>query len=74
MGETLTNLDGILKDVYQNVVTEQIATFSPIAEKFQEVTEFEFDGRVARESAIMSLNEGVGAVSEGGQLPTAKLA
>jgi hypothetical protein len=71
MGETLTNLDGILKDVYQNVVTEQIATFSPVAEKFEEVTEFEFDGRVAREAAIMSLNEGIGAVAEGGTLPTA---
>lgn len=70
MGETLTNLDGILKDVYQNVVTEQIAMFSPIADKFEEVTEFEFDGRMAREAAIMSLNEGVGAVSEGGTLPT----
>jgi hypothetical protein len=71
MGETLSNLDGILKDVYQNVVTEQIAMFSPIAEKFEEVTEFEFDGRLARESAIMSLNEGVGAVGEAGNLPTA---
>lgn len=71
MGETLTNLDGILKDVYQNVVTEQIAMFSPIADKFEEVTEFEFDGRLARESAIMSLNEGVGAVGEAGTLPTA---
>lgn len=70
MGETLTNLDGILKDVYQNVVTEQVATYSPVAEKFEEVTEFEFDGRLAREAAIMSFNEGVGAVSEGGQLPT----
>lgn len=71
MSETLTNLDGILKDVYQNVVTEQIATFSPVAEKFEEVTEMEFDGRVVREAAIMSLNEGVSAVSEGGTLPTA---
>ena len=71
MGETLTNLDGILKDVYQNVVTEQVSTFSPVAEKFEEVTEFEFDGRVAREAAIMSFNEGVGAVAEGGTLPTA---
>jgi len=70
MGETLTNLDGVLKDVYQNVVTEQIAMFSPIADKFEEVTEFEFDGRQAREAAIMSLNEGVGAVAEGGTLPT----
>ena len=71
MGETLSNLDGILKDVYQNVITEQIAMFSPIAEKFEEVTEFEFDGRLAREAAIMSLNEGVGAVGEAGTLPTA---
>ena len=71
MGETLTNLDGILKDVYQNVVTEQIAMFSPIADKFEEVTEFEFDGRLAREAAIMSLNEGVGAVAEAANLPVA---
>jgi hypothetical protein len=71
VGETLTNLDGVLKDVYQNVVTEQIAMFSPVAEKFEEVTEFEFDGRLAREAAIMSLNEGVGAVGEAGTLPTA---
>ena len=71
MGEDLTSLNGILKDVYQNVVTEQIAMFSPIAEKFEEVTEFEFDGRLAREAAIMSLNEGVGAVGEAGTLPTA---
>jgi hypothetical protein len=71
MAENLTNLDGILKDVYQNVVTEQIAMFSPVAEKFEEVTEFEFDGRQAREAAIMSLNEGIGAVGEGGTLPTA---
>lgn len=71
MGETLTALDGILKDIYQNVVTEQMAMFSPIADKFQEVTEFEFDGRQAREAAIMSLNEGIGAVAEAGTLPTA---
>jgi hypothetical protein len=71
MGETLATLDGILKDVYQNVVTEQVSVFSPVADKFEEVTEFEFDGRVAREAAIMSYNEGVGAVGEGGTLPTA---
>lgn len=71
MAETLTNLDGILKDVYQNVVTEQIAMFSPISDKFEEVTEFEFDGRQAREAAVMSLNEGVGAVGEAANLPVA---
>jgi len=71
MSETLTTLDGILKDVYQNVVTEQISTFSPVTEQFEEVTEFEFDGRVAREAAIMSFNEGIGAIAEGGTLPTA---
>ena len=71
MGETLTNLDGILKDVYQNVVTEQVAIFSPITDKFEEVTEFEFDGRLAREAAIMSFNEGVMAIPEAANLPTA---
>jgi hypothetical protein len=68
-GETLTNLDGILKDIYENVVTEQMSTFSPVTERIEDVTEFEFDGRQARESAIMSFNEGVGGVPEGGTLP-----
>jgi hypothetical protein len=69
-GETLTNLDGILKDIYEPVVTEEMSLFDPIAEQFEDITEFEFDGRQARESAIMSLNEGVGGVPEGGALPT----
>lgn len=72
MGETLTNLDAILKDIYQPVVTEQIATFDPIQEDFDKVTEFEFDGRQAIEAAIMSYNEGVSVgTSEGENLPTA---
>jgi hypothetical protein len=71
MSETLTILDGILKDDYQDVVTDQVQVFDPVAEMFEKVTEVQFEGRKAVEMTNMSYNEGVGAYSEGGNLPTA---
>lgn len=69
--ETKTTLDGLLKDLYTDVVREQISTYSPIHEKFEKVKDYEFDGRQAIEVAIMSLNEGVGAAGEDANVPTA---
>jgi len=71
MPETLTVLDGLLKDVYTDVVREQVSTYSPVQEMFEKVEDFEWDGRTAREVAIMSFNEGVGAAGEDANLPTA---
>lgn len=71
MGETLTVLDGILKDVYEPVVTEQVSTFDPVQELFEEVEDAQWEGRKAVEMTNMSYNEGVGATSENGNLPTA---
>ena len=69
--ETRTTLDGILKDVYTNVIRDQVATYSPIQEYFEKLTDFDWDGRVVREGAIVGYNEGVGSVGEDGNLPTA---
>lgn len=71
MPETLTVLDGLLKDVYADVVREQVSTYSPVQEMFEKIEDFDFDGRVVREVAIMSFNEGVGAAAEDANLPTA---
>jgi len=71
MGETLTNLDKILKDVYEANVTDQVTTFDPVQELFEEVEDAQWEGRQAIEMTNMSYNEGVGATSEGGNLPTA---
>lgn len=71
-GETLTNIDKILKDNYQDVVREQVSTFSPIQEYVEKATDVQWEGRAAIEAVIMSLNEGSGvSISEGGSLPTA---
>jgi len=69
--ETLTILDGILKDDYQDVVTDQVQTFDPVAEMFEKVSDAQFEGRKAVEMTNMSYNEGVGAYTENGNLPTA---
>src|SRR3989304_3442834 len=71
MPETLTTLDKLLKDVYQNVVREQINTFSGLQQLFEKVEDAEFDGRKVVEGTTMSFNEGVGAIGEDGNLPTA---
>jgi hypothetical protein len=71
MGETLTNLDKILKDVYEPIVTDQVSTFDPVQELFEEVEDAQWEGRQALEMTNMSYNEGVGATAEGGNLPTA---
>ena len=71
-GETLTNIDKILKDNYQDVVREQVSTFSPLQEYIDKATDVQWEGRAAIEAAIMSLNEGSGvSIGEGGSLPTA---
>lgn len=69
--ENLTVLDGLLKDVYQDVVREQISTYSAVQEAFTKVTDYEWTGRQAIEAAIMSFNEGISAMGESGNLPTA---
>lgn len=71
MPETLTNLDGLLKDIYADVIREQISTFDGIQEVFEKISDAEFDGRQVREVAIMAFNEGVGAISEDANLPAA---
>lgn len=71
VGEDKTVLDGILKDIYTDVVREQVSLASPLQDKFEKVKDYEWDGRQAIEAAIMSLNEGVGAVSENANLPQA---
>ena len=72
MGETLTNIDKILKDNYQDVVREQVSVFSPLQEYIDKATDIQWEGRAAIEAAIMSYNEGSGvAIGEGGALPTA---
>ena len=71
-GETLTNIDKILKDNYQDVVREQVSTFSPLQEYIDKATDIQWEGRAAIEAAIMSFNEGSGvSIGEGGSLPTA---
>lgn len=72
MGETLSNIDKILKDNYQDVVREQISVFSPLQEYIEKATDIQWEGRQAVEAAIMNYNEGSGvAIGEGGSLPTA---
>lgn len=72
MAETLSNIDKILKDNYQDVVREQISVFSPLQEYIEKATDIQWEGRQAVEAAIMSYNEGSGvAIAEGGSLPTA---
>ncbi len=71
MPEKLTNLDGLLKDVYSKIITEQVALYSPAHDMFEKMEDIDWDGRVAREMAVMSLNEGVGAAGEDANLPTA---
>lgn len=69
--ETKTTLDKLLKDVYANVVREQVNTFSGLQQIFEKVEDAEFDGRKVIEGTTMSFNEGVGAVGEDANLPTA---
>lgn len=71
MAETRTTLDGILKEVYTPIIRDQIATYSPVQEMFEKLNDFDWDGRAVREGAIVSYNEGVGAVGEDANLPTA---
>lgn len=71
MAETRSTLDGILKEVYSQFIRDQIATYSQIQEYFEKLTDFDWDGRSVREGAIVGYNEGVGAVGEDGNLPTA---
>lgn len=69
--ENLTTLDKLLKDVYAPVVREQMSLYSAAQEIFEKIEDAEFDGRQVKECAIMSFNEGVGAIGESGNLPTA---
>lgn len=71
MGNTLTTIDGILKDHYTDVVREQTALADPIHDKFEKQDDVQWDGRQAIEVAVMSLNEGIGAIGEDANLPTA---
>lgn len=73
MPENLTTLDGILKDFYTSYITDQTAVFDPIHDMFVKQTDSEWsgDGRQAIEAVILSYNEGVGALSEDANLPTA---
>lgn len=70
-GNTLTTIDGILKDFYTDVVREQTALASPIHDKFEKQEDVQWDGRKAIEVAVMSHNEGIGAIGEDANLPTA---
>ncbi|HWR72783.1 MAG TPA: phage major capsid protein [Nitrospirota bacterium] len=70
-GETLSVLDGLLKDVYQDIITEQVGTFSAVQQSFEKITDAQWEGRYAIEGTVMSLNEGVGAIGEDANLPTA---
>lgn len=73
MAETLTALDGLLKDVYSDVIREQISTFDDVQEVFekQAAEDIQWEGRQAIECSVMSYNEGVGAIAENANLPTA---
>lgn len=70
MPEDLTVLDGLLKDVYTDVIRDHVATFDPVQEMIEKVSDFEWDGRQVIEAAIMSYNEGVGAIGEDKEIPT----
>jgi len=71
--ENLTTLDGILKDFYTSYITDQVSVFDPIHDMFIKQTDSEWsgDGRQAIEAVILSYNEGVGALAEDANLPTA---
>lgn len=71
MAESLSTVDGILKDYYTDVVREQTNTFSKVQEIIEKVTDTVWEGRKAIEDAIMSYNEGVGAIAENANLPAA---
>ena len=71
--ENKTQMDALLKNVYTDVVREQVAINSPVHDMFVKETDAQWsgDGRQAIELAVMSLNEGVGAIAEDANLPTA---
>lgn len=69
--ENRATLDGILKEVYAPYIRDQVSTYSPVQEMFEKITDADWEGRQVREAAIMSYNEGVGATTEDGNLPTA---
>src|SRR3972149_2703947 len=69
----MTVLDGILKDHYTDIIRDQTEPDEEIFKTFEKMTDAEWsgDGRQAIAVADLSHNEGIGAIAEDSNLPTA---
>src|SRR5258708_30533537 len=70
-GQTITLVDGILKDFYVDKIVEEIKQNHPLSDFFKKRDDMPTDGRQVLYPLHVGRNAGVGAVGAGANLPTA---
>lgn len=71
MSETLTTLDGLLKDKYRPKIVDLLNNDNPLIKRFEKDTEqYGADGRKIVYPAHLERNQGAGYIGEGDNLPS----
>lgn len=69
-GQDTAHLDGILKEVYGPDMPDLINKMTPALDRFEDVRDLEWAGKIYTYPMKINRTQGVGAYAEGGLLPT----